>query len=455
MCGHLIGLPEDASPEYVRRLTGVGIEFDLCCLDCDRVLSGGSDPGLLVACEGCVDRVASEMGWGVMLGWRGVPGIAERPEPYDAVVAVTELPGGLRHAVDIAALPGAGRSRWLIVTADGKVGTFDADSGRYAERYLDPLIAEDVSGRRPFNGHVLRPRLVVSGNGGFAAVVNDYGRYGVVIDLGSMERTLTLDGGDYHPETVPFSAAFLEHDGRTVIVHRTAWNRLDASDAATGELITARELAAPVGSEKIPPEHYLDYFHGALYPSPGGRWIADDGWVWAPVGVPAVWDARRWLGENVWESEDGPSLRWMCQRGYHWDAPLCWITGDLLAISGIGDDDDMMLAGVRIFHAGTGTQVRAFAGPQGKLFSDQHRLYSTSPEGLSIWDPDTGEQTWRLSGFTPTHHHPDAGELVALHDATLQRWRTGGSAAQPADRPRPLPSGARPAAEGGSGTASI
>lgn len=422
MCGHLIGLPENASPGHVRRLTGVGIEFDLSCLDCDRASSGGSDLRLLVACDGCVDRIMSE--WADMHGWRGVPGIAERPEPHNAEVEVTDLPDGLRHAVDIAALPGSA-SRWLIVTADGKIGAFDADSGRHIERHVDPLIAEDMSGRRPFNGHVPRPRLLVSENGEFAAVVNDYGRYGVVIDLRSMKRTLTLDGRAHHSDTVPFSAAFIDHDGRTLIVHRTGWNRLDASDAATGELVTARELTAPADGENGPPEHYLNYFHGALYPSPDGRWIAGDGWVWAPVGVPVVWDARRWFGENVWESEDGPSLRRLCQRGYHWDSPMCWISGDLLAISGIGDDDEAMLAGVRIFHAGTGAQVRAFAGPRGKLFSDQRRLYSAGPAGLDIWDPGTGERTWTLSGFTLTHHHPGAGELVAVHSAALHRWRTG------------------------------
>ncbi|MGL5830270.1 MAG: hypothetical protein ACRC0L_11980 [Angustibacter sp.] len=76
-----------------------------------------------------------------------------------------------------------------------------------------------------------------------------------------------LDGGDYRPETVPFSLAFAEYAGApgraggTVVIHRTAWNRL---------------------------EHHLDYFHGALvgdrvlYPSNGSN-VA----TWTPERKPS------------------------------------------------------------------------------------------------------------------------------------------------------------------------
>ena len=47
--------------------------------------------------------------------------------------------------------------------------------------------------------------------------------------------TLHLDGGVYHENTVPFSACFVPFQGRDVLVHRTAWNRLDAADPATGK----------------------------------------------------------------------------------------------------------------------------------------------------------------------------------------------------------------------------
>jgi hypothetical protein len=101
------------------------------------------------------------------------------------------------------------------------------------------------------------------------------------------------------------------------------------------------------------PGHYLDYFHGALHVSPAGHWIADDGWVWQPVVVPCAWNARRWLEDYAWESEDGPSRRVLCLRGYHWDTPMCWTGDNKLAISGIGSDDEATLPDVRIFDAST------------------------------------------------------------------------------------------------------
>ena len=55
-------------------------------------------------------------------------------------------------------------------------------------------------------------------------------------------------------------------EGRTVLVHATKWNRLDACDPRTGASLTARSIA-PYERDKRP-EHYLDYFHAGLVPSP-------------------------------------------------------------------------------------------------------------------------------------------------------------------------------------------
>jgi hypothetical protein len=176
-------------------------------------------------------------------------------------------------------------------------------------------------------------------------VVNDYGRYGQVIDLSTGASTMDLDGGDYRLDTVPFSLAFTRHADQTVVVHRTAWNRLDVSTPASGKLLTRRELAYKTQGNERPP-HSLDYFHGALHPSPTGQWLADDGWVWSPVGMPVTWDLHAWLDAYVWESEDGPTRRRLCQRWYHWDTPMCWIDPIHLAVSGLGDDEEAMLPGL-------------------------------------------------------------------------------------------------------------
>jgi len=59
--------------------------------------------------------------------------------------------------------------------------------------------------------------------------------------------------------------------------------------------------------------------------------MLDDGWVWQPEGLPRGWSVEAWLGGNVGESENGPSVTRLDWRSYLWDAPMCWIddTGQL------------------------------------------------------------------------------------------------------------------------------
>ncbi|MBW8480977.1 YncE family protein [Actinomadura parmotrematis] len=404
LCRHLLG-PKGDEQDHLRLLRGRGLEYDLCCPACDEA----GDPVLLEACEGCVDRVDGE--GGALVGWRGEPGVRERPEPVAAGLVRTPLPGALGVPVDVAPIAAAPGSQWLLLTAAGEIVRFDAGTGEQRVVGTDPVPAEPD--RKPWAGHALRRALHASADGAFAAVVNDHGRHGAVVDLATNAVTLTLDGGDHRPETVPFSLAFAEHAGRTVVLHRTAWNRLDAADAATGAPLTDRAGGG------------LDYFHGALHVSPDGRRVADDGWVWAPVGVVAAWDLERWLDGHPGEPEDGASLRRLCRRHYLWNVPMAWIAGDLLAVWGIGEDEIAMLDGVRVFDTVTGDEALAFPGPRGRLFADDRRLYAAAPGGLEVWDPYTGERTGAVPGFVPSWHHRGAGELAAVVDGELVRWPTG------------------------------
>ena len=66
---------------------------------------------------------------------------------------------------------------------------------------------------------------------------------------------------------------------------------------------------------------------------------------------------------------------------------MCWLDDSHVAVSGIGHDDDAMIAGVEIFDAATGTTTARFAGPSGPLHSDGRRLYSSGTEGLEPGTP--------------------------------------------------------------------
>jgi hypothetical protein len=409
----------------VRVLTGRRLEYDVVCADCD---ASGQQVTLVEVCEGCVQRYAEEAADGDLTAWRGQPGVEQRPEPVDRMVAQWPLPAEIRAVIDLVPMGTNDRSTWLILTVDGTIAAVEPDEHRYDVLATVDLIAEPD--HQPWMGHVLRHRLHSSACGRFAAIVNDYGRFGQIVDLDrSGTPTLLLDGGTYHPDTVPFSLTFAQHKGRPVVVHRSVWNRLDVSDPESGRLLTPRTHEPPAASE--PPPDTLNYFHGRLHVSPDGRWLADDGWVWSPVGIPVVWDLDRWLRANVWESEDGASRRELSQRAYHWDVPMCFVGDGLVAVSGIGFDDEAMLPGVRIFSAASGHEVTAFAGPAGSLFSDGHRLYSAEPDGLQIWDTVTGHHTGTVPGFFPTCHRRGSGELATAANGVLRRWRTGRDTAAP------------------------
>ena len=353
-------------------------------------------------------------------------------DPYPMVIK-TEIRNSGKAIVDIAPVNQESQSNWLMLAEDGGLLRFDAHSGR--SELVGRIELPSESARDPFAGHALTRRLHASHNGEFAAVVNDYGLYGQVIDLRSGKITLNLDGGDYCPETVPFSFGFASWQGNVVVIHRAAWNRLDISDASTGNLLSERGPTAYQSGEQRP-EHYLDYFHGALYLSPDGTRILDDGWVWHPVGIPVVWSVDRWLSENVWETEDGATKRVVCARSYYWDHGIVWLNEDTVAVGGIGDDDNEIVDGARIFDiTSTGPaspewrsdwqwalEITSFAGPAGRFFSDGKWLYSAAKSGLSKWDAKSGNCVCHIDEFHPTHHHLGAGELAQLSEGAILRW---------------------------------
>lgn len=408
------------------------MDTELMCKSCAAERQNGNVISTDAVCQECFEYITREIG--DLEGVQGKPQIRIRSEPFDVQLSKTGLPSEVGTVIDIAAVTSESRSVWLLLAEDGAICRFDANSGNWtclAHAHVNP-----EPDHKPWCNHVLRRRLYSSPNGELAAVVNDYGRHGQIIDLRNGKATLALDGGDYHPETVPFSFAFALVRGRLVAIHRTAWNRLDVSDPYTGELLSDRNPTSYRRGEDRP-AHYLDYFHGALHVSPDSVRILDDGWVWHPVGIPRAWSLEQWLSDNVWESEDGPSRKVVCSRDYYWDHAMAWLDDQRVAIGGLGEDDAFMIDGARIFDVsargepGPGNradwawprEITAFAGPAGALFSDAGILLSSSLDGLSRWDVNDGSRTGHLEGFSPTHYHSKARELVLISDGSLIRGK--------------------------------
>jgi hypothetical protein len=417
---------------YLRWYTGSGMNMELLCNSCVVEREKGQSVTTEVVCQECSEYATTEIG--DLDGVRGKPEIRIRSEPFNPQLQVTKLPKEIGAIVDLSPIITEDRSIWLLLTEDGLLVKFDAAAGTWKRLACASLAPEPD--HTPWCDHVLKRHLHGSPSGDFAAIVNDYGRYGQIIDLRSGRVTLALDGGDYHAETIPFSFAFARLAGREVAIHRTDWNRLDMSDLSTGTLLTARDLTSYQQGENRP-THYLDFFHGALHVSPNSVHIVDDGWVWQPVGMPTTWSLERWSSGNVWESEDGPTRKVVCARDYYWDHALVWLDDNRIAVGGLCDDDKDMIDGVRIFDLslpGSGVvrwrtdwpwprELTAFAGPAGAFFSDGQLLFSSDQSGLSRWDINDGARTGYLQGFKPTHHHRGAGELVQVVDDALVRWR--------------------------------
>ncbi|WP_263118245.1 hypothetical protein [Cellulomonas sp. RIT-PI-Y] len=251
-------------------------------------------------------------------------------------------------------------------------------------------------------------RLSVTADAALAVLVRDGGRDGIVVDLavGTVLRRLVNDG--HHCATVRFAAALTRHGDRRLLVHRTAWNRLDASDALTGELLTGRAL--PDGSAGKDPEHDLDYFHGSLAISPGGRFVADGGWMWTPIGILRTWSLPDWLTRNPWESEDGPSVR-QSVLSDDWDLPMTWVTDDLLVLACPGDWDDEEFEQIPAPHLRLVDPAAPEDAPRRRipvdplptaLLTDGRLILGTVDGTATAWDPDTGAVAWHWSDLAPT-----------------------------------------------------
>ncbi len=143
----------------------------------------------------------------------------------------------------------------------------------------------------------------------------------MLIDLAS-GRELRRIERDHDGYAFPFAFAAL--GGRELAIYAPTYERIDAFDVATNELLTPR-TAGDGG------HHFRDGGHGRMRASPGAVLIADAG------DVIDAWSLERWL-TNPWEPEDGRSLRQVAIR-LEWSASVCWIDDARVLVADIGHGD--------------------------------------------------------------------------------------------------------------------
>jgi ribA/ribD-fused uncharacterized protein len=402
VCIHLLDAYTDSSipPHHYRVYTGNGIEFLFVCAACAYASPDERLANLRIICRDCFEEFAFSCCDGT-IGWPGFPQRDAGLGIFHEEIRISSLE--TETLLDVKPVEAGTENVWVGVT--DRRGIWRIDLHRREGIKLFELPTEPVN-------FAEKVSLEISRDGKLAAVANTHGQYGLVVDTESRKITMQLDREDYHVDVSNFSMAFFDADGQTWLVHATKWNRLDISAPQTGTIVTVRE--SPVYNKEQRSPHHLDYFHCGLRISPDSRWIADNGWVWMPFGVITTWSLQRWFKENVWESEDGPSNKNLCSRGYYWGGPICWIDSHTLAVWGHGNDDNVLAPAVLIFDAATGEKVHWFAGPVGELFFDKF-LFSCDPEhGTAVWDILTGERVYHAPGFCPVAYHRGAKSFLSI-----------------------------------------
>ncbi len=396
ICEHrLFGLSKMEG--FHRRFTGIGSDYELLCEACCAALP--APPPLRKICEECFENYVA----GNRLADLGAPAFRERASTLAFSHRTLRLFADGVDAVAFAPIAHEPHA-WLMLDRSGRLHRVDTEHARSEAAGCIDLTAVDISASI---------ELLVAPRGTLAVVAETKGRRGIVVEPASGRTTLALLRDDYHPAQCRFPLGFFEHEGRLLLVHATAWNRLDVSDPHTGELLTARTGTSYSSGEPRPP-HYLDYFHAGLVVSPDGTRVIDNGWIWHPYGQVRVFSLTRWMQGNPWESEDGPSVKALCARSYFWDGPVTWLDATTLAVWGEGEDDETLTPAALVYDADTGTLLRRFAGPaQGFASVPPHLVAFEDQQGTSVWDPATGERLLHDPSFVPVAAHPTSHELLS------------------------------------------
>ncbi|MGO1051130.1 hypothetical protein [Crossiella sp. CA198] len=257
--------------------------------------------------------------------------------------------------------------------------------------------------------------LHTSADGRFAAVTDDYGWHGSLVDLAAGHEVFPLyrdDGWDVF--TVPYGVAFLPDN---TLIAQTDWNRVDAFALPGGELLTGREITTEWPRDGPEPENHISDFHGSLHPSPSGRWLLTNGWVWHPFPLPALIDVTAWLGGHTHAPE---RYRGLDSADGMWDMPVTWLDDNTVALQRLTVAGTA--AATELYDAPSGEKTGELRGLDGPMWAYQGKLHVSGAGGLETWDPASGRRIGLVEGIRPTAHNPATGGFAELVEGTLRTF---------------------------------
>ena len=208
---------------------------------------------------------------------------------------------------------------YAVFTADGWLYRYDCKVGEWLRIAALPMIAEDGGSIRIDYHH---PYVCVSQRYGLRCAV-------VHLQTGSVRN---YSREDYHAAVSSYAVCFVEHGGRCLFIHQTHWNRLAVSDPQTGECLS---VCADDGGH---PDDY-DYFHSLLQPSPDGKLILSNGWIWHPIGMIYGFTVEQLLEGRLPERFQADY-----ESDADWDRPCAFVGSDQFVIAtddipAFGDED--------------------------------------------------------------------------------------------------------------------
>lgn len=143
--------------------------------------------------------------------------------------------------LDITAID-ADTCKIYIVTEKGYLYCYNLTQQQLQQLFITPLPLPVLNNRELRHYGTPKYQIKCSANGKFIAVYVDHGQFGVVINTQTLETVLHIDSQNYYEDTVSFSLAFAQFNSQDICIYRSDWNRLEAFNLTTNQLLTERYI---------------------------------------------------------------------------------------------------------------------------------------------------------------------------------------------------------------------
>lgn len=245
---------------------------------------------------------------------------------------------------------------------------------------------------------------------------------GLILDLNSGETVMHVDIGDYRTGHTRFPLAFFTHDNQPIVIHGTDWNRIDATNLLTGQLLTERNLnEAP---EEPDEWNCFSEWNGHLAVSPDQRRAACLGWVWHPIGMVYSWRLDNWLNGNPHEIDVSEEKKSHAAWDYFWDSEITWVDNSRLAIwCGHEMAQEITEPHVSIVNVEDETQYLIIEGPENNFYIQDEVLIAKQKDMIGLWCCNTGTQLGQFQGELQHYHIADREWLQITNNIwRFTRW---------------------------------